>query len=307
VRNTLFSLVLLVFYGNGLAQKIDLTEPVRFLALGDSYTIGQSVPASESWPVQFVNSLADEGYTVGGIKIIAQTGWRTDNLSNAVKSQMPITGYNLVSLLIGVNNQFQGGAIDTYAAEFEDLLKTAISLAGNSSSHVFVLSIPDYAYTPFGGGNSSISGQIDLFNSVNKRISDQYGVAYIDITPISRNGLKYSDLIASDGLHPSGKMYALWVNEILGNVERGSGLDEKPDFTESVSINFSQGSLSITTSFREAELDIFSDSGKRVKSVRVFGHGETRVPLGWLPSGIYFIRLQSAHRLVFTKKILIGP
>jgi len=307
VRNILRSLVFLVFCGNGFAQKINIVEPVRFLALGDSYTIGQGVPASESWPVQFVNSLSGEGYTVDGIKIIAQTGWRTDNLANALKSQMPLTGYNLVSLLIGVNNQFQGGAVDTYASEFEDLLKAAISLVGNSSRHVFVLSIPDYAYTPFGGGNATVSGQIDLFNSVNKQISDQYGVTYIDITPISRNGLINSDLIAMDGLHPSGKMYALWVNEILRNIEGASTISEKSNFTESVNLKLYPGSLSLTTSLGETQLAIFSDAGKLVKTLRVFTHQENRVPLGDLPAGIYVIRVHSGQRVVYTKKILIMP
>lgn len=191
------------------SQKISIGEPVHFLALGDSYTIGQSVSTSERWPNQLVSELSSQGFNVAELRIIAQTGWRTDNLQSAISQLLPLTGYNLVSLLIGVNNQFQGGSIQTYTQQFDDLLQQAIWLAGNDPRHVFVLSIPDYAYTPFGGGNSAISAAIDEFNSVNRFITETYNVRYIDITPISRKGLEDPSLVAIDGLHPSGKMYGL--------------------------------------------------------------------------------------------------
>lgn len=196
------------------AQKIRIQDPVHFLALGDSYTIGQSVSIYDRWPNLLSTELTKLGYTVAEVKFIAQTGWRTDNLKNAIEQQQPLSGYNLVSILIGVNNQYQGGSTVAYYSEFENLLKTALLLATGKTEHVFVLSIPDYAYTPYGGGSADISNQIDEFNSINKAITQSYNVNYIDITPISRMGLLQQELVASDGLHPSGIMYGLWVEEI---------------------------------------------------------------------------------------------
>jgi lysophospholipase L1-like esterase len=124
--------------------------------------------------------------------------------------------YDLVSLLIGVNNQYQGKPADQYAKEFEALLKTSIGLAKGKAENVFVVSIPDYGYTPFGEKRKEkISHEIDEFNAINKRVADQYKVRYINITDISRRGLDDASLVAGDGLHPSGKMYALWVDEIV--------------------------------------------------------------------------------------------
>jgi len=164
------------------AQRIKIQDPVHFLALGDSYTIGQSVSIYDRWPNLLSNELTKLGYTVAEVKFIAQTGWRTDNLKNAIGQQQPLTGYNLVSLLIGVNNQYQGGSTATYYTEFEDLLNIALQLASGKPEHVFVLSIPDYAYTPYGGGSSFISNMIDEFNSINKIIKQSYGIKYIYIT-----------------------------------------------------------------------------------------------------------------------------
>lgn len=197
---------------------------IRYLALGDSYTIGQSVSVSQRWPVQLAAQLQaelpDTIYYIGAPSIIARTGWTTGNLLQAIASAedtlMP--PYSLVSLLIGVNNQYQNRPIDIYRAEFRELLERAISFAGNDPSRVIVLSIPDYAYTPFGQGSFNptlISSQIDQYNAINLGITQEYGVAYFDITPISRRGLDEPWLVASDGLHPSGAMYALWVAEAL--------------------------------------------------------------------------------------------
>jgi lysophospholipase L1-like esterase len=221
----LITLLFLVYFSGGFSQSVDIDNPVRFLALGDSYTIGQSVPVADRWPEQFAEELRKKDYDVAALKIIAQTGWRTDNLIYAIETERPLIGYNLVSLLIGVNNQYQGASINTYEDEFEELLKTAISLAGDNKESVFVLSIPDYGYTPFGESNQlSISTEINAFNNVNKRITDWYGVAYFDITSISRQGLINTSLVASDGLHPSGEMYARWVELIARNIKRNQGL-----------------------------------------------------------------------------------
>ncbi len=240
----------LFFITSAIGQTIKVREPVSFLALGDSYTIGQSVGATERWPVQFMSELRRLGYGTGELKIIAQTGWRTDNLKNAINQQLPLNGYNLVSLLIGVNNQYQGGDILTYAKEFEELLVQSLSLAGGSPSHVFVLSIPDYAYTPFGNGSPDISAEIDEFNEINRLITQQYNVKYIDITPISRKGLAQPELVASDGLHPSGLMYAQWVAEILKHVEKEVGISENQIIEEESLLHFVEPAA-IPESYRE--------------------------------------------------------
>ncbi len=189
---------------------------VKYLALGDSYTIGESVSEAERWPNQLAEKLIQKKTPVSKPRIIATTGWRTDNLSNAMAIAKLKSEYDLVSLLIGVNNQYQGKPAEQYAKEFEELLKTAIALAKGNVDNVFVVSIPDYGYTPFGEKKKEkISQEIDEFNALNKRISDQYKVKYINITDISRRGLEEPALVAGDGLHPSGKMYGLWVDRIV--------------------------------------------------------------------------------------------
>jgi lysophospholipase L1-like esterase len=189
---------------------------LSYLALGDSYTIGESVKESERWPVQLANVLTKKGIKVSSPRIIATTGWRTDNLKEAIINAELQNNYDLVSLLIGVNNQYQGKPASRYAVEFEELLKMAIQLAKGKASNVFVVSIPDYGYTPFGiSKKETISKQIDEYNAINQRIVEQYQVAYYNITDISRRGLIDPSLVADDGLHPSGKMYTDWVAHIL--------------------------------------------------------------------------------------------
>ena len=216
----LFCILLFVSF-HGMAQKLIVREEVKLLALGDSYTIGESVALSSRWPSQLVDSLQKRGVDCLQPKIIATTGWRTDNLKNAISRTKfkKDEEYNLVSLLIGVNNYYQGKSVESYAPEFEELLKTALQLAGGDKSSVFVLSIPDYGYTPFGKEKQqTISEGIDAYNAVNKSISDKYGVKYYNITDISRRGLDEPDLVAADGLHPSEKMYSQWVQLILRDI-----------------------------------------------------------------------------------------
>jgi lysophospholipase L1-like esterase len=210
----IFILLLLPLLMN--AQKLTIENHVKFLALGDSYTIGESVSISERWPNQMISDLRKKGFTCDEPKIIATTGWRTDELMRAVQNAKLPNDYTLVSLLIGVNNFYQAKSINTYANEFEKLLTTAIKLAGQNKQHVFVVSIPDYGFTPFGESDQvRISKGIDAFNAINKKISDKHGVAWFNITDISRQGLKDPSLIAGDGLHPSGRMYRQWVDVIL--------------------------------------------------------------------------------------------
>lgn len=187
----------------------------KYLALGDSYTIGESVSEAERWPNQLRDSLNKKGYAIGKPTIIATTGWRTDNLKNAMNIAQLKPEYDLVSLLIGVNNQYQGKSSDQYAIEFEELMKTAIHLAKGRKENVFVVSIPDYGFTPFGKPKQeAITKAIDLFNEINARITYKYKAQYFNITEISRDGLTDPSLVAGDGLHPSGKMYAQWVELI---------------------------------------------------------------------------------------------
>ncbi len=212
-------LFLLLISSAATAQSLSIEEKVKFLALGDSYTIGQSVPVTERWPVQLIERLKSEkNFAADEPRIIATTGWRTDQLKAAIlNAAITPESYNLISLLIGVNNQYQGRSAEVYAKEFEELLQMAIALAGHKE-RVFVVSIPDYGYTPFGESNqTTISAQLDEFNRINKSIADRIGVLYINITDISRLGLQDPELVAGDRLHPSGKMYKAWVDRILSN------------------------------------------------------------------------------------------
>lgn len=201
---------------NDIKPSVVVTEPIRYLAIGDSYTIGESVPSSDNFPAQLVDSLKISGRKVNSYNIIARTGWTTTNLIDAIAASSYKDTFNLVSLLIGVNNQYQGKDIETYKIEFVQLAERAIKYAGGKKENVFVVSIPDYGYTPFGKNNQmQISKQIDLFNAANKHLSDSLGLTYYNITPISRRGLKEPDLVAGDGLHPSAKMYKEWVDLIM--------------------------------------------------------------------------------------------
>lgn len=190
---------------------------LKYLALGDSYTIGQSVSEEERFPVQLIVKLRDKGIFFDSLRILAVTGWTTANLKNGLASAQLGNDYDMVSLLIGVNNQYQGRPISEYEQHFDDLLDSAIVHAGGDPERVFVLSIPDYAYTPFGQNNSNpaqISAGIDAFNAVNKTLTDARGIRYYDITPISRLGLEQPELVAGDKLHPSGEQYRRWVELI---------------------------------------------------------------------------------------------
>ena len=215
MKGLLPRLFLILLSSNAMAQLV-IEDNVKFLALGDSYTIGESVIANDRWPVQLMDSLSARGLEYIDCKIIAVTGWRTDNLKEAIDDAKIKNEYTLVSLLIGVNNYYQGKTVESYKGEFEELLHTAIHIAGGITSRVFVLSIPDYGYTPFGKSNQeTISKGIDEFNAANESITRKVGVKYINITDITRRGLKEPDLVAFDGLHPSGKMYAEWIKRIL--------------------------------------------------------------------------------------------
>ncbi|MBT9545386.1 MAG: SGNH/GDSL hydrolase family protein [Candidatus Sericytochromatia bacterium] len=195
----------------------------RFLALGDSYTIGESVAEKERWPMQLTTGLRNRGMEdLNDPEIIATTGWTTRDLLDAMQGSQLTPPYDLVSLLIGVNNQYQGRSQEEYAQEFELLLRQAIELAGMRKNRVFVLSIPDWGVTPFAEGRdrAQIASEIDAFNRINARLSYQYGVQYIAITAISREAGKHASLNAADGLHPSADMYRRWVDVLIDRVRR---------------------------------------------------------------------------------------
>jgi lysophospholipase L1-like esterase len=290
---------------HGLAQVIKVVEPVRFLALGDSYTIGQGVSVDNRWPNQFVAELGKKGYNIEELKIIAQTGWTTASLQNAINQQMPLNGYTLVSLLIGVNNQFQGGSIDTYTVQFKELLQQAILLAGNNPQHVFVLSIPDYAYTPYGNGNPLISAEIDLFNGVNRFITSTYNIKYIDITPISRLGLSIPDLIAGDGLHPSGEMYRLWVEEIVKYIEKEVGFSENPPANDEINVSVHGRQVEISSPGGIKEFQVLNMAGNEVRKVSGSGLSQTLINLEDLPGGIYLIRLSAVSNRIYSARLIL--
>ena len=197
-------------------ETIDTTElpkKLSYLALGDSYTIGHGVPSEENFPNQLATRLTANGDTIQPIKIIAQTGWTSFRLQVEINNATdPDSVYDIVTLLIGVNDQYQGQPIAQYPSSFETLLEKAIQFAGGRKERVFVVSIPDYAFTGFGGGDPDISIEIDEYNAINKRIAEEMEVTYFDITPISRKGLDEPELVASDRLHPSGEQYRRWVD-----------------------------------------------------------------------------------------------
>lgn len=218
-RHSIFIITAFITF-SCMAQKTEQPRHSKFLALGDSYTIGESVAEDQRWPVQLVKMLNAKGKNFSAPKIIATTGWRTDDLKNAILRDNPSKDYDLVSLLIGVNNQYQGKSVEAYAPEFEELLNMAINFAGGDKSKVFVVSIPDYGFTPFGKEKQEkITRELDEYNRVNKEISDRIGVKYFNITDVSRKGLEDPELVANDGLHPSGKMYSEWVKIIMTNLE----------------------------------------------------------------------------------------
>lgn len=193
-----------------LASCTSMTETKsRYLALGDSYTIGESVAAEERFPNQLARAL-----NIGEPLIIAKTGWTTDELNAAIDAADPKGPFDLVTLLIGVNNQYRGRDAEQYRKEFVALLQRAIGFAGGNAKHVIVVSIPDWGVTPFAEGRdrAKIGREIDQFNTINREEAARAGARYAEITAISRRN--DPALVAGDGLHPSGKQYGEWVKVI---------------------------------------------------------------------------------------------
>ncbi len=199
-------------------------DSISYLALGDSYTIGEAVDNDKTWSSVLSQKLNQKGVEVQLDKIVATTGWTTNELLSAINNDKDLENakYDLVRLLIGVNNQYRGYGIEQYKEEFELLLKKAIDLAGKRVNKVFVVSIPDYGVTPFAKENNKndalIAKELDEYNKIAKNISDKYGVKFFDITPISLKAIWDGEMIAKDKLHPSAKMYAEWADYLAPGI-----------------------------------------------------------------------------------------
>ena len=196
---------------------------LRYLALGDSYTIGEGVPESGRWPVQLARHLRNDGIPMSDPRVIAQTGWSTDELDVAIDTALVFPEYDLVSLLIGVNNQYRGRDIEEYRVQFSGLLERAIHFAQGRRDRVLVLSIPDWGVTPFARGlardTQKVAREIDAFNAVALETCMRRGVVFVDITDASRQRGSETDMLADDGLHPSALMYAEWARLALPAVQ----------------------------------------------------------------------------------------
>ncbi len=190
-------------------------DNLRYLALGDSYTIGEGVADAGRWPQQLARALRADGLAVADPRIIATTGWTTDELSAAMDATEPLGDWDLVSLLIGVNNQYRGRDVENFRSEFAALLERAIRLARGRHDRVLVLAIPDWGVTPFGRASgrdlADVSRQLDAFNAVLREESRRCGVAFVDIAPISRARGGEPAMVTEDGLHPSAALYAEWT------------------------------------------------------------------------------------------------
>ncbi len=195
------------------------TAPIGYLALGDSYTIGEGIDEAGRWPVQLAHALRAGGLDVADPRVIAQTGWTTDELDTAITTADPPDGHGLVSLLIGVNNQYRSRPVDEYREQFAALLQRAVRFANGDPRRVLALSIPDWGVTPFARsdarGPERIASEIDAFNASARDACAEAGIAFVDITPVSRERGAEPAMLAEDGLHPSATMYAEWTRQAL--------------------------------------------------------------------------------------------
>ena len=192
---------------------------MKYLALGDSYTVGEGIPAAERWPDVLAGRLRDEGIALEAPRVIATTGWTTDELAAAIDAEEPLGRFGFVTLLIGVNNQYRGRSVAEYRGEFAALLRRAVGFAGGDPARVLVLSIPDWGVTPFardqGRDAARVADEIDAYNAAAREACERQGVAFVDITGASRTRGGEDDMVVADRLHPSGAMHAAWVDAAL--------------------------------------------------------------------------------------------
>ena len=217
----LFASILIFIFNTSFMKE---EKKHTMLCLGDSYTIGESVEENERFPMQAIELLKKENIEFEKPIIIARTGWTTDELATAINERNLRSKYDYVTLLIGVNNQYRGRDLENYRKEFHELLNTAIAYVNGNTNHIFVISIPDWGVTPFGNsdkrGEKKIGDEIDLFNTINKEEALKAKAHYVDITPVSREAKTNPALIAGDGLHPSGKMYAEWAKKLVEEMKK---------------------------------------------------------------------------------------
>jgi len=192
---------------------------MKYLALGDSYTIGEGVAEDQRWPVQLARALRAEGLPVADPRIIATTGWTTDELSAAMDAAEPLGTWGCVSLLVGVNDQYRGRGVDAFRDAFHPLLERALGLVSGGTRRVLVLSIPDWSVTPFGAASgrdlAQVARELDAYNACAEALCAQHGVCFVDVTGISRAWGADPEMLVEDGLHPSGAMYRLWTERAL--------------------------------------------------------------------------------------------
>lgn len=194
-----------------------MQQPYNYLAIGDSYTIGEGVPVHQSFPYQLVQLLRKENFPVNAPEIIARTGWSSDELLAAVKRYKFLPAYDFATLLIGVNNQYRHKEVMQFKIDFENLVRRALALVGDKKSHLIVLTIPDYSVTPFAAhmDTEAISKDIDVYNSLITALCLQYKLPLVNITPSTRKAADNETLVAADKLHPSAKEYAKWAKKLL--------------------------------------------------------------------------------------------
>lgn len=185
---------------------------MRFLALGDSYTIGEGVAEDERWPSHLVRRLDRDGIHIGDVQLVAQTAWTADELADAIDQARPRGPFQLVTLMVGVNDQYRSRPVAAFAPEYERLLKRSIAFAGGKPRRVIAISIPDWGATPFARerDRALIAREIDAYNTCSRELAERASVAWVDVTPASRATLSEPSLVTADGLHPSGEMYARW-------------------------------------------------------------------------------------------------
>jgi lysophospholipase L1-like esterase len=304
------SLLLIVTFMNlsAYSQKIRIDREVSMLALGDSYTIGQSVQVNERWPAQFTEKLSDLGMNAGIPDYIAVTGWTTRDLIQGIGNYLlEDKEYNLVSILIGVNNQYQGQDIGLYRPELTEIIERALEIVGQDTSRVFMLSIPDWAYTPFGNGDTTVSRQIDQYNQINSVMAYEYGIAYVDVTPVSRLGLDQTELVANDGLHPSGLQYGKWVDEIMPWIDTAEVVstveivqpENLKDKALKIIPNPTSSSIQVISDHVYDKIRILDVKGAIIKEIPAVGL-PAQIDLSALSPGIYL--LEASNR--FTTHII---
>lgn len=195
-------------------------DSISFLALGDSYTIGTRIDPEHNWPQQLQDTLTARNFIVDTTVVVAMNGWTTTDLLSEIEQRELSQPYNLVSILIGVNNQYQNKDLDIYRNEFREVIEEAIYFARGDTSRLFIVSIPNYGVTPFGQHRNPviIKQELDIYNDIAKSIGAEYHIPFVNITPISEMAENDTTLLATDNLHPSAKMYSMWIQEMLPTV-----------------------------------------------------------------------------------------